>query len=472
MRPNLCALGVIALLLSTLSYREPAWAEGPPTPGAPGAPPDRPPITLPHPESYTLPNGMRVVMDEDHRAPFVGIAIALPTGPLNDPAGRAGMSNLTGRLLRYAETRHISRNDRDALFRSLDLSPFYPEVETEPELTMLKLTVPSRALPLAMWLESDRLGFFADGIQEDITGDVLAEMDRDASRTSAQPYGAVVERSIEAAFGVAHPYGQLFKPASETLSSVTPAELRAHIGRHYGPDQVVLSLSGDFQPTPTKEIVARYFGSLAGAPRHADAAAAEGQVDGERRLTMEADVEWPMIVLIWRTPRYLDDRDLILDLAGEILFTRLDRLLVRELRVAEGISCWERSFHQGSAFIVQVRMRKDASADEIIRRVDGEITRLGAEVSPGELETAKNLMKLGGLRHQLSPVDRAGSIASLMLAGGDTSTLERQITFRQSVDGDRLRAVVRAELPLLRRVITTVKPNPASPKAGRVVGGG
>ncbi|MFO0757966.1 MAG: insulinase family protein [Byssovorax sp.] len=271
---------------------------------------------------------------------------------------------------------------------------------------------------------------------------------------------------------MAHPYGQLFKPASETLSSVTPAELRAHIGRHYGPDQVVLSLSGDFQPTPTKEIVARYFGSLAGAPRHADAAAAEGQVDGERRLTMEADVEWPMIVLIWRTPRYLDDRDLILDLAGEILFTRLDRLLVRELRVAEGISCWERSFHQGSAFIVQVRMRKDASADEIIRRVDGEITRLGAEVSPGELETAKNLMKLGGLRHQLSPVDRAGSIASLMLAGGDTSTLERQITFRQSVDGDRLRAVVRAELPLLRRVITTVKPNPASPKAGRVVGGG
>jgi predicted Zn-dependent peptidase len=430
-------------------------------------------VVLPRPETYTLPNGLRVVLDEDHRAPFVGVSLALRAGRRDDPQGRSGLADLLGNLFRDASTRHVDRSHQEALFHALGVAPFWPEVRSLIDETTLALTVPSRDLGLALWLEGDRLGFFADGVNDDSIAAARQPLLDEVKRGQGDPYAALVPTTLEAIFGPEHPYGHAFSHTAAELGAVTPAELRAQIRRLYVPGNAALALSGDLDPAAARELVATYFGTLGGAAPAAALDPPRPPLPGEKRLRMEARIAQPSVLVTWPTARFLTEADLTLDLVSLVLKPRLERSLVQEAKIAGHVNAWQQSLRLGSAFVIEVRLADKHQPEEALGVIDRELARMrDAPVTAAELARAEEEMRLRSLRVQDRLEKRAFSLADLALHPGDPRYMEKMIAVRRAVDGERLRAIVRAELPPDRRLITVVTPEPSAPPGGRLVAGG
>ena len=347
-------------------------------------------------EKYVLPgNGLEVILSEDHSLPIVAVNLWYRAGPVNEPPGRTGFAHLFEHLM-FQGSRHVGD---DQHFRLLDAAgASLINGTTDFDRTNYFETVPQNQLALALWLESDRMGFLLESLtQEKLDNQREVVMNERRQAVENTPYGPSDEKLVQLLFPPPHPYHGNVIGSMADLAAATPEDVAEFYRRYYAPANATLAIVGDIQPEETKRLVAKYFGTLSHRPRPPSGQVATSPLTEERRATVQEPVQLPRVAVGWITPAAFQPGDAECDVLALILgagtSSRLHRRLVYDLQIAQSVFAHQQSLALGSMFEIVVTGRPGADVAVLEREIDGALAALRASPpSAREVERARNLL--------------------------------------------------------------------------------
>src|SRR5918992_2268545 len=252
-------------------------------------------------QTMTLPNGLRVILSEDHSTPIVHVSVWYHVGSKNERRGRTGFAHLFEHML-FQGSEHVPTHDH---FRLIQQVGGVANGSTWFDRTNYYVTVPAHQLDLALWLESDRMGFFLPALtQENLDTQRDVVMNERRQRVENQPYGLAGERLHELLYPQGHPYHWPVIGYMEDIAAATLEDVRTFFRTYYTPNNSVLTLVGDFQPEDALERIAAWFGEIPAGPPVPPVAAPLPPLGGERRLVLPDDVRLPRVYIGFRAPAY------------------------------------------------------------------------------------------------------------------------------------------------------------------------
>jgi zinc protease len=454
------ALGILLLL------PHPAGADD----AAPAAVPPRR-ISLPYTQ-HTLPNGLRVVLHEDHRVPMVSVNVWYHVGSGREKPGRTGLAHLFEHLM-FEGSRNVGEGDFDNL---LEAAGGDNNGSTNQDRTNYFLTVPSNALELALFLESDRMGHLLDAMSPakvDGQRDVVKNERRQSIENA--PYGKVFDELPALLYPRDHPYSWETIGSMADLSAASYDDVVEFFRTYYVPGNASLVIAGDIDPARTLALVHEWFGGLEPAPRPAPVGQPPAWLDGVRQKTITDRVLLPRLHLSWLTPALYLPGDAELDVVASVLAdgksSRLYRRLVYELQIAQDVSASQQSASLGSVFGLVVTGRRipgqspAATVDRIRTVVDEELDRLRAEPpAPEELARAVNRIEAAYFDVLEDLTEKADLLNAGLVQAGNPDYANEDLARYRALDPQDIQAAVRAHLPPDRRVELVVEPETGVPE--------
>ncbi|MGH9679593.1 MAG: M16 family metallopeptidase, partial [Candidatus Acidiferrales bacterium] len=260
-------------------------------------------------------------------------------------------------------------------------------------------TLPSNQLELALWLESDRMGYLPDRLdQASLTNqqDVVRNERRQSIENS--PYGIVEEGVFHELFPKGHPYFADVMGSHADIQAAKLQDVRNFFKLYYAPNNASLAIVGDFNSADAKELVEKYFGPLKRGAPVPKITAVTPPIDSERREVIHDQVELPRVYMAWITSPIFKPGDAEADLSSQILgggkSSRLYKKLVYEKQIALDVSAFQNSLTLGSVFEIAVTARPGHTPEEIEKAIDGELSAFRKSGPTAvELERAQNTME-------------------------------------------------------------------------------
>ena len=436
-------------------------------------------------EKYKLNNGLEVILHEDHRTPTVAVNIWYHVGSKDEPAGRNGFAHLFEHVM-FQGSKHVAE---DTFFKYLEQAGVSDRNgTTNLDRTNYYETLPANQLELALWLESDRMGFLLERTDPDgkkTSDEILDETfkkQRDVVLNERRqnyedaPYGQVSQFIHSTLYPAGHPYHLLTIGSPEDLNKATVDDVKAFFKTYYVPNNATLVIAGDIDKTKTKELVEKYFGPLLRRPDPTvKTKAMPSTLTGEKHLNVEAGVELPMARITWPSPAFFAPGDGELDLVSRLLSdgktSRLYKRLVYDMQIAQNVAAYQSSEQLASDFEIVVTLKKDKSPSEALKVIDEELDKLRTNAPPqDEVDRGKTGL-LTNLIFSLEKVTaRANMLNQYNQYTGDPGYLEKDLKRYADIQPADVTKAVNTYLPKDRRIITIVTPNPAAPKAGRLTG--
>jgi len=326
---------------------------------------------------HTLDNGLDVLVHEDRRVPIVAVNVWYHVGSKNEVPGRTGFAHLFEHLM-FEGSQHYDRG----YFHPLQEAGAALNGSTNADRTNYWQVVPTNALDLALWMESDRMGYLLPALT-----DAKFENQRDVvlnerrQNYENRPYGMAGMAIVAALYPPDHPYHWLTIGASEDLRAAQIADVRAFFQRYYHPGNASLALAGDVDAAAGVRLAERYFGEVPGAPRPPRVALDPcPAASREIRLVLEDRVELPRLYLAWHSPALFGEGDAELDLVADLLAggktSRLYKALVYEQRIATEVAASQNSREAGSFFQVVATAAPGRTLAEVERAITREIALL------------------------------------------------------------------------------------------------
>src|ERR1700730_13637822 len=396
------AFGIAVMVVNTSgqgSSRKTPSKKPPAKPGTPqatsAAPSDTPTIKF---EKYTLPNGLVVILSEDHRLPLVSTNIWYHVGPANELPGRTGFAHLFEHMM-FEGSKHVPGNAHIRFLEAAGASDL--NGTTDFDRTNYFETIPSNQLELALWLQCTRMGYLPDKLdQANLTNqqDVVRNERRQSIENS--PYGIVEEGVFHLLFPKSHPYHADVMGSHADIQAAKLEDVRNFFKLYYAPNNASLAIVGDFDPAQAKQWVEKYFGPLKRGAPVPKIAAVTPPITAERRAVIHDQVELPRVYMAWLTTPIFKPGDADADLASEILgggkSSRLYKKLVYEKQIALDVSASQQSLILGSVFEIVVTARPGHTADEMEKAVDEELAAFRKNGPTAvELERARNGTETG-----------------------------------------------------------------------------
>src|SRR5258708_4390908 len=359
-------------------------------------------------EKYKLENGLEVILSEDHRLPMVAVNLWYHVGPANEVAGRTGFAHLFEHMM-FEGSRHVPGSSHFHFLEAAGASDI--NGTTDFDRTNYFETLPSNQLELALWLESDRMGYLPDQLnQASLTNqqDVVRNERRQSIENS--PYGIVEETVFHRLFPKGHPYYADVMGSHADIQAAKIEDVRNFFKLYYAPNNASLAIVGDFDPAKAKQWVEKYFGPLKRGAPVPKIAAVTPPITAERRAIIHDQVELPRVYEAWLTSPIFKPGDALADLSSDILgggkSSRLYKKLVYEKQIALDVTASQNSLILGSVFEIAVTARPGHTPEEIEKAIDEELAAFRMDgPTPAELERAQNgvetrtiqgLQRLGG----------------------------------------------------------------------------
>ena len=324
---------------------------------------------------HVLDNQLQVVVHEDRSCPIVAVNVWYHVGSKNEVPGRTGFAHLFEHLMFEGSAHHDS-----GYFEPLQQAGGTLNGSTNTDRTNYWEVVPSNALELALWLESDRMGFLLPALTEaKFANQREVVLNERRQNYENRPYGMAGLAMVEALFPAGHPYHWSTIGSPDDLRAATADDVRAFFRRYYHPANASLVIAGDVAADEALDLAARYFGDIpAGAPPGAVAPAPARAVPTRRMI--EDRVELPRLYLGWLTPAMYADGDADLDLLADVLAagkaSRLYRALVYDRRIATDVAAYQGSRELGSAFQIVATAVPGVDLGTIERAIHEELDRV------------------------------------------------------------------------------------------------
>ena len=369
-----------------------------------------------------LPNGLRLIISEDHLAPVVAVNVWYNVGSKHEVAGKTGFAHLFEHVM-FQGSAHVGKAEHIALVQAAGGTM---NGTTWLDRTNYFETMPSHQLALALWLEADRMGTLLDALSQENL-DNQREVVKNEKRWSYdnRPYGSWVEKMLGSIFPDGHPYHHPTIGSMADLDAASVEDVSAFFRLHYAPNNAVLSVVGDVDPDQVGALVEAYFGAIPANPNLPVALAdmtLPPTIGGEIREIVPDRVPLPRIHWGFRGPLFGDPRLDALDLAGQILAggkgSRLHRRLVREERLAQDVALFSMGLVAGASVTVGwATARPGIDLVQLETAFWEELERIAREApSADELERAKALTEadeLGALQGVHETADRLSMYATL-----------------------------------------------------------
>jgi zinc protease len=436
------------------------------------ADPDAARIRLPI-EQARLPNGLEVILHEDHRTPIVSVDIWYNVGSKDEDPGHFGFAHLFEHVM-FQGSKHVPE---DTYFRYLERAGASSvNGSTAEDRTNYFETVPKNRLELALWLESDRMGFLLDHVdQKTFAGQREVVKNERRQNYENAPYGMVVQFVNEALYPPSNPYHHLAIGSPEDLDRATLDDVKQFFRTWYVPNNATLVVAGDIDPGATRQLVERYFGPIPSGARPEHAKAATVPADGERRLEIEAAVQLPRVVVAWLTPRFFAPGDAELDLLAHVLTGgktgRLYKRLVYDDQIAQDVSAFQESGELSSKFEIVATAKPGHSPDELLAAIDEELARVrDAGVKDAELTRARTDFLARKAFRLENEGARADTINEYVHYTGDPAYLEKDVARYERTTAAAVGEAAQSWLLPGQRVVAAVRPTKDAPLCGRLAG--
>jgi zinc protease len=450
----------LSTLALSLVVSSPAVAEDPPTTRSR----ELPLLTVPHTQ-FQLPNGLRVVLHEDHSVPLVSVNVWFHVGSAREKPGRTGFAHLFEHLM-FEGSQHVKEGQFDSLLES---SGGDSNGSTNTDRTNYYITVPSNALELALFLESDRMGFLLPTMTPAVVDgqrDVVKNERR--QRYENQPYGMASIVLDEMLFPEKHPYRW---PTIGHMEDLTAASYEDVVGFHrmyYGPNNATLVVAGDIDPMVARPLIEKWFSDVQPGTFVEPLPAPVAYLTEVKRRTIEDGVQLPRLYLGWLTPPLLAPGDAELDVAASVLAggknSRLYKRLVYELQVAQDVSAYQSSASLASTFFIVVTARPGQQLDDLKRMIDEELERLRQkEPEAREVQRVLNGIEASFYGRMEQVGGKADALNAYFMNTGNPDYFAEDLARYQALTASDVQAAIRSYLPADRRVELSVVPQPAPP---------
>ncbi len=352
-------------------------------------------------EKYRLANGLEVILLEDHRLPLVAVNLWYHVGPANERPGLTGFAHLFEHMM-FEGSKYVGEKAHFLYLEAAGASDI--NGTTDFDRTNYFETLPSNQLELALWLESDRMGFLLEKL-DDRKLENQRDVVRNERRQSVEsaPYGLVQEELFHLLFPKDHPYHASVIGSHADVEAACLQDVREFFRLYYAPNNASLAIVGDIDPARTRQWVQKYFGPIPSGPRVPKIAVETPPIAAERRALVKDQVELPRIYMAWITAPIFTQEDAECDLVARILgggkSSRLYKKLVYERRIAQDASAQQYSLALGSVFTIEATAKPDIPVEEVERAIDEELETLQEEgPTESELEGARNIIESAMIR--------------------------------------------------------------------------
>ncbi len=336
-------------------------------------------ITVPYTQ-FTLPNGLNVILHEDHTTPTVSVNVWYHVGSAREKQGRTGFAHLFEHIM-FEGSGHVAEGAFD---QWLEAAGGNNNGSTANDRTDYWEDVPSNALELALFLESDRMGFLLNAMSPgkvDGQRDVVKNERRQSYEN--QPYGMSSIVLGENLYPADHPYHWPTIGYMDDLTAASYDDVVDFFKTYYGPNNASLAIAGDLDPVKTRALVEKWFSDVTAGKPVTPVIPPTAVLTQEKRVVLEDRVQLPRIYMAWLTPGILKPGDAELDVLSNVLAggknSRLYKRLVYDLQIAQDVSAIQSSNELGSEFLIVATARPGHTLTELEQVIQEELDRLKRE---------------------------------------------------------------------------------------------
>jgi predicted Zn-dependent peptidase len=336
---------------------------------------------------------------EDHKAPIVAVNIWYHVGSKDEPAGRSGFAHLFEHLMFNGSENHTGEYfDPFELAGATDMNG-----TTNSDRTNYFENVPTTALDMALWMESDRMGHLLGAIDQKTLDEQRGVVQNEKRQGENQPYGQVWDELGKKMYPVGHPYHHSTIGSMADLNAASLEDVKNWFRTWYGPNNAVLVLAGDIDLATAKEKVTRYFGDIPATPTMAQPKIDVAKHDTSTRETMTDKVPQARIYRLWNIAEYgqrdVDRLQLLAQVLGGSKSSRLDTRLVHEDKLADNVSAQVSQSQLGSNFIITADVKQGVDPAKVEAIIGEELSKLLASGPTAvETEQARTVFKASVIR--------------------------------------------------------------------------
>jgi zinc protease len=355
-------------------------------------------IDIPY-ERFVLDNGLTLIVHEDHKAPIVAVNVWYHVGSKNEKEGKTGFAHLFEHLMFNG-----SENYDDDYFKVLEpLGATDLNGTTSQDRTNYFQNVPTSALDVVLWMESDRMGHLLGAITQEKLDEQRGVVQNEKRQGENRPYGLVGTTLAENTYPVGHPYSWTVIGSMEDLGAATLEDVHEWFRTYYGPANAVLSIAGDIDAQTAYEKVVEYFGDIPSGPPVTKHQTWIAERTGEHRQIMQDRVPQARVYKIWNVPEWGSVDATYLDLVTDILSSgktsRFYKRLVYDDEIATNVSAYIGTREIGSQVSIVGTARPGVDLAEVERAIDEELERfLRDGPTAAELRRVKSQYRAGFVR--------------------------------------------------------------------------
>src|SRR6266542_2220736 len=381
-------------------------------------------ITIPY-QRFVLKNGLTLLVHEDHKAPIVAVNIWYHVGSKNERPGRTGFAHLFEHLM-FNGSEHFN----DDYFRPFERVGATDQNGTANEdRTNYFENVPTNALDIALWMESDRMGHLLGAIDTAKVNEQRGVVQNEKRQGENQPYGKVNGLMTEGTYPAGHPYSWSVIGSMEDLNAASVNDVKEWFRTYYGPNNAVIVVAGDITAETARQKVEQFFGDIPATPPIAKQGTWIAKRTGSHREIMQDRVPQARIYKEWNIPEYGSADAEYLDLVTDVLAagktSRLYKRLVYDEQIATDVVAYVDLREIGGQLVIRATAKPGGDLGRVEHAVDQELARF---IQSGPTASELRRVKTQSRANFIRGIERIGGF------GGKSDVLARNEVFTGAAD--------------------------------------
>jgi zinc protease len=410
-------------------------------------------------EKYTLPNGLEVILHQDHTTPMIAVDTWFHVGSGDERAGHTGFAHLFEHLM-FMGSEHVATGQFDQL---LEAAGGNNNGSTTEDRTNYYETTPSNALPLALYLDSDRMGFLVQAL-DSAKVDLQRNVVKNERRQSVDnvPYGKSDETILAVLYPKGHPYSWPVIGSMADLSAATLEDVKTFFRTYYAPNNATLVISGDFELDSAKALVKRYYSDIPRGPELPPRPTpAVVVIPRDTFVVLQDRVQIPRVYYTWPSVRNFSRDDAALNVLASVLAngknSRLYKRLVYDLQIAQDVDAGQEGSRLAGYFQIVVTPRKGIAPARVDSIVGSELAKLERDgITSRELARVQNSTRSRFLRSLSTDLGTAELLNRYNYFVGNPDYVQRDAARYDAVTRADVQRVARTYLNKPKVVLTVV----------------